>query len=75
MAVEILTLRVWVNLLRAVLRPLSLVLIAVTVLLAVVTATGRVLVAWLPQFEPRLNTYLAQSGVGDHRPYRALALC
>src|SRR4029450_5696890 len=49
--------------LRAVLRPLSLVLIAATVLLAVVTVTGRVLVAWLPQFEPRLNTALAQSGV------------
>lgn len=45
------------------LRPLSLLLIALTVLLAVVTATGRVLVAWLPRFEPRLNTYLAQSGV------------
>ncbi|HTK98161.1 MAG TPA: AsmA-like C-terminal region-containing protein [Pseudomonadales bacterium] len=45
------------------LRPLSLMLIAVTVLLAVVTATGRVLVAWLPQLEPRLNTYLAPSGV------------
>ncbi len=52
----------WVNL-RAVLRPLSLLLIAVTVLLAVVTATGRVLVAWLPQLETRLNSYLAASGV------------
>ncbi len=53
----------WVKLLRAVLRPLSLVLIAVTVLLAVVTVTGRVLVAWLPHFEQRLNAALAQSGV------------
>jgi uncharacterized protein (TIGR02099 family) len=54
---------VWVNLLRAVLRPLSLVLIAVTVLLAIVTVTGRSLVVWLPQLEPRLNAYLAHSGI------------
>jgi uncharacterized protein (TIGR02099 family) len=49
--------------LRAVLRPLWLLLVAVTVLLAVVTMTGRVLVAWLPQLEPRVNALLVGRGI------------
>ncbi len=48
---------------RALLRPVLLLLIAVTVLLAVVTATGRVIVAWLPQLEPRINSLLRGRGV------------
>ena len=45
------------------LRPLLLVLVAVTVLLALVTAAGRVLVAWLPQLESRINLLLAGQAV------------
>jgi len=46
-----------------VLRPLLLVLVAVTVLLALVTTAGRVLVAWLPQLESRINLLLAGQAV------------
>ncbi len=40
-----------------------LVLIVATVLLAIVTASGRIVVAWLPQLESRINSLLAPSGV------------
>jgi len=49
--------------LRAVLRPLLLLLIALTVLLAIVTTSGRVLIAWLPRLESHINTILIPRGV------------
>ena len=48
---------------RAVLRPLLLLLIALTVLLAIVTTSGRALVAWLPQLESRINLLLVGRGI------------
>ncbi|MCX7065293.1 MAG: hypothetical protein NT024_12190, partial [Proteobacteria bacterium] len=45
------------------LRPLLLLLIALTVLLAIVTTSGRALVAWLPQLESYINTILIARGV------------
>ena len=48
---------------RAVLRPLLLLLISLTVLLAIVTTTGRVLVLFLPQLESQINTLLLHRGI------------
>ncbi len=47
---------------RTLLRPALLLLIVVTVLLAIVTATGRVIVAFLPQLESRVNQLLVGRG-------------
>jgi uncharacterized protein YhdP len=46
-----------------VLRPLLFLLTAIAVLIAVVTTTGRILVAFLPRLEPQLNTLLVGSGI------------
>ena len=48
---------------RAVLRPLLLLLISLTVLLAIVTTSGRVLVLFLPQLESQINTFLLHRGI------------
>jgi uncharacterized protein (TIGR02099 family) len=53
---------VWPKL-RAVLRPLQLLLTALVVLLAIVTTSGRLLVAWLPELESRINTVLSGRGI------------